>query len=258
MRYSGFFNITGKLGFIGMDVKTQQNANILQKTKAWGVHLFTASGAVWGILAVVAIQEHNWKAAIFWMVMAIFVDGFDGWLARWAKVKTFVPGVDGALLDNILDYFNYVIVPGLFLYEAGLLPEKLALSGIVLIAIVSSFQFSQTDAKTEDHYFTGFPSYWNVVAIYLLVLELNVWVNLVIVLVLGILVFVPIKYVYPSRTMRLQQVTLILTFLWAGIGLIGLYQYPNVDPWIVWISFGYIGYYVAISLIPKKRITGSG
>jgi len=232
----------------------QTKPSFWQTIFAWSGHLFTASGAAWGILAIVAIQNHQWKLSMLWMVIAIFVDGVDGWLARWASVKTFAPGVDGALLDNILDYFNYVIVPGLFLYEAELLPPGLGLAGAIFIALTSAFQFTQTDAKTDDHYFKGFPSYWNVMAMYMLILGLNPWVNLAIVIFLNILVFVPVKYVYPSRTTRWQRLTLILTFVWAAAGVIGLLQYPQVQPWIVWGSFLYIGYYAAISLFPQKNI----
>lgn len=227
----------------------------LQKIFAWGVHLFTASGAAWGILAIIAIQAHEWKKAIFWMVIAILVDGVDGWLARKAKVKEYAPGLDGALLDNILDYMNYVIVPGLLLYEADLLPEKMALIGILLMAITSAFQFTQLEAKTEDHYFKGFPSYWNIMAIYMFVLGVNPWINLGLVIFLSVMVFVPIKYVYPSRTTRLQRLTLFLTFLWACLGVISLCQYPNAEPWIIWVSLIYIGYYVGISLLAGKRQT---
>ncbi|MBL6961659.1 MAG: CDP-alcohol phosphatidyltransferase family protein [Anaerolineales bacterium] len=234
---------------------SQKIPSFWQKILAWSVHLFTASGAAWGLLAVVAIYNHEWKEAMLWMVMAIFVDGVDGWLARWAQVKSFAPEIDGALLDNILDYFNYVLVPGLFLYEAKLLPAPFALAGIILIALTSAFQFAQTDAKTDDHYFKGFPSYWNVMAIYLLILGLNPWLNLAIIVILNILVFVPIKYVYPSRTARRQNLTLILTSIWGGIGIVSLFQYPQVHPWFLWSSLLYISYYIAISVFPSKKKT---
>lgn len=224
-----------------------------KKLSAWGVHLFTASGAVWGLLALLAIQNHQWKLSMLWMVLAIAVDGVDGWLARWVNVKKYAPEIDGALLDNILDYLNYVIVPALFLYEAELLPAQMALAGAMLIAVTSAFQFAQTDAKTADHYFKGFPSYWNVMAIYMLLLGLNAWTNLAVVLLLSILVFVPVRYVYPSRTTRWQRLTLTLTFVWAAVGMVGLLQYPEVQPWIVWGLFVYVGYYVAISVFPMQR-----
>jgi len=229
------------------------NQNRLRTTLAWGVHIFTASGAAWGLLAIIAIQNQQWRLAMVWMVLAIIVDGFDGWLARLADVKTYAPGIDGALLDNLLDYLNYVIVPGLFLYEAELLPSPFAIPAILLIAITSAFQFTQTDAKTEDHYFTGFPSYWNVMAIYMLVWRMDSWVNLAVVIALNLLIFVPIKYVYPTRTSRLQRLTMFMTLAWATIGVIGLYQYPYVQPWVLWGTWVYIAYYLSLSQLPRWK-----
>ncbi|HLA86956.1 MAG TPA: CDP-alcohol phosphatidyltransferase family protein, partial [Anaerolineales bacterium] len=78
--------------------------NPLRVIAAWGVHLFTALGAVCGLLAILAIFEQDWRAMIIWMIVAMLIDGFDGMLARWADVKTYASGIDGALLDNILDY----------------------------------------------------------------------------------------------------------------------------------------------------------
>ncbi len=226
----------------------------IRKTLAWSVHLFTATGAVWGFLALRAIFAHEWKLAIIWMVIAMFVDGFDGMLARWLDVKTYASGLDGALLDNILDYLNYVVVPALFLVEAQLLPASVTMLGAVSILLTSAYQFTQVDAKTDDHYFKGFPDYWNVMVIYMLIMKLNPWINFGFLVVFNILIFVPIKYIYPSRNMRLRRLTLALTYIYAAIGVIGLILYPNVPMWIIYASFAYIAYYVALSLWPRSRV----
>src|SRR5215216_6928094 len=103
---------------------------LLKKTLAWSVHLFTATGAFWGFLSLLAIFDENWRAAIIWMVIAMFVDGFDGMLARWFRVKDYARGLDGGLLDNIIDYLNYVVVAALILVKApNVLPEGLAYIG---------------------------------------------------------------------------------------------------------------------------------
>jgi phosphatidylcholine synthase len=223
---------------------------------AYGVHLFTATGAVWGLLSLLAIFKHEWRLAILWMILAMFVDGFDGMLARWADVKTYAKTVDGALLDNILDYLNYVVVPALFLVEADFLPAGFKLAGAFAILLTSAYQFTQTDAKTDetqDYFFKGFPSYWNVLVLYMLVLGLNPWINLAILAVCNILVFVPVKYIYPSRNMRLRNLTLSLSYLYAIIGVWGVMQYPDVPKWVVWASFIYVGYYAALSLWPRNK-----
>ncbi len=225
-----------------------------KKILAWSVHLFTATGAVWGFLTLLAVFEQRWRAAILWIILAMFVDGFDGMLARWFRVKEYAHKVDGALLDNIIDYLNYVVVAALILIKApNLLPRGLEMIGAFSILLTSVYQFTQVDAKTDDQsfFFKGFPCYWNFLVLYMMMLRLNPWINLAILMLCNVLVFVPVKYIYPSRNTRLRKLTLILTYLYSAIGVWGLLQYPSVPQWVVWISFVYVGYYVLLSFFPK-------
>jgi len=226
--------------------------NPLRVIAAWGVHLFTALGAVCGLLAILAIFDRDWRAMIIWMIVAMLIDGFDGMLARWADVKTYASGIDGALLDNILDYLNYVLVPAIFLIKADVLPTGLRLLGACSILLTSAYQFTQTDAKTEDHHFKGFPSYWNVAALYMLLMNLPQWLNFGFLMLFNIMVFIPIKYIYPTRNNYLRKLTLALTYLYGAIGIWGLIQYPNQPKWVVWASFVYVAYYIVLSIIPKN------
>jgi phosphatidylcholine synthase len=221
---------------------------------AWSVHLFTATGAVWGFLSLLAVFDQNWRAAIIWIIVAMFVDGFDGMLARWFHVKEHASQVDGALLDNIIDYLNYVVVAALILIKApNLLPAGFGMAGAFSILLTSAYQFTQVDAKTDEKsfFFKGFPSVWNFLVIYLMLLGLNPWVNLVLVIICNVLVFVPVKYIYPSRNTRLRRLTLVLTYLYGAIGVWALLQYPRVPEWVVWISLAYVGYYALLSLFPR-------
>lgn len=229
------------------------NANNPQPTlveiaAAWSVHLFTASGVLWGLLAVIATIDERWIAAIGWMALATCVDSFDGMLARRFRVKELANGIDGALLDNIIDYFTYVLVPAIFLYQAQLLPSRLAILCMALMAFSSAYQFSQQNAKTDDHYFTGFPSYWNVTVFYLFVLNLGSTVNLIIIALFALLVFIPIKYVYPSRTPFGHRLTMALSLIWGITIVIIIFRYPQQSPSLVWGSFSYIIYYIVLSL----------
>lgn len=233
-------------------VISEEKPSPIRVALAWGVHLFTASGAVWGFLSLLAIFDHDWRMMIIWMIVAILVDSFDGMLARWADVKKYANGIDGALLDNILDYLNYVVVPALFLMEAGVLPYGFQMLGAFSILITSAYQFTQTDAKTDDHHFKGFPSYWNVAALYMLLMGLPAWLNLAFLILFNILVFVPVKYIYPSRNNYLRKLTLALTYLYGAIGIWALLQYPNHPKWVAWASLVYVAYYIILSLIPKK------
>lgn len=220
------------------------------KVKAWSVHLFTASGVVWGLLGMIAVMNGEWQRAFFWMIIATLVDGMDGTLARKAHVKGVLPHFDGALLDNILDYLTYVILPALFFYNhPGLLPEKWQLFGAVLISLVSAYQFCQADAKTDDHTFKGFPSYWNIVVLYLFVLGLSPWINLGLIVFLSIMIFVPIKYAYPSRMNKWKTPTLVLSTFWSVELLLVVLQLPNPNMMLVYTSFIFVIYYLAVSLL---------
>jgi len=236
---------------------SENKPNLLRVIAAWGVHLFTASGAVFGLLAILSIFEKDWKMMIVWMIVAMLVDGFDGMLARLADVKKYANGIDGALLDNILDYLNYVMVPALFLVKADILPENMRLLAASSILLTSAYQFTQSDAKTDDHHFKGFPSYWNVAALYMLLMGLPVWVNFAFLMLFNIMVFIPIKYIYPSRNSYLRTLTLALTYLYGAVGIWGLLQYPNHPQWVVWASFVYVGYYLVLSVIPKNKANAS-
>ncbi|MCA9938274.1 MAG: hypothetical protein KC418_06510 [Anaerolineales bacterium] len=229
------------------------SATRANQLSAWGVHLFTASGIVWGVLALLAIIQGRWIPALIWMGAATMVDASDGTLARRFRVKEVLPGFDGALLDNMVDYFTYVIVPALFLYQGQLFPPRLALLGVIIITLASAYQFAQADAKTDDNYFKGFPSYWNVVAFYLFVMALPAWLNFLLVVLLGALVFVPIKYIYHSRTAAFRRLTMFLTLLWGGAVVALLLSYPQHPTWLVWASFLYVVYYAATSLYLMHR-----
>lgn len=232
---------------------TDPRPSFFRTLAAYGVHLFTATGAVWGLLAILAIFDGDYRMMIVWMIVAMLVDGFDGLLARWADVKKYASGVDGALLDNIIDYLNYVLVPAIFIVKTDFLPAPVKLFTACLILLTSAYQFTQTDAKTDDHHFKGFPSYWNVAALYMLLMGLPGWVNFGFLMLFNVLVFVPIKYIYPSRNSYLRQITLVLTYLYGAIGIWGLLQYPNHPQWFLWVSFVYVVYYIALSLLPKKN-----
>jgi phosphatidylcholine synthase len=215
---------------------------------AWATHLITASSAVWDFLALIAVTQQQWIAAWWWMALSVAIDSFDGLLARRVAVKKVLPQVDGALLDNIVDYLSYVLVPAFFLYFYGGLPPQVAVLGCALMLISSGYQFSQSDAKTEDHYFKGFPSYWNVVVLYMFLLNTNQWFNFAVIVLFSVLVFVPIKFIYPSRSTFQPVLMMVLSSLWGLAILAMIFLYPNYPSWLMLFSIAYVVYYMAASL----------
>lgn len=220
---------------------------------AWLVHLYTALGAVIGFFTVLAVEQTSFREAFFLMALAVVIDSSDGTLARAARVKEIIPWFDGNLLDEIVDYFNYVIVPCLFLLRANLLPPQDALWLAALPLIASAYGFCQRDAKTADYFFLGFPSYWNIIAFYLYLLKTPLWINAFLVIALSVLVFVPIKFIYPSRAPRFRVATNTLGALWGAVVLYLIYRLPDIPHSIVVASLAFPAYYTALSLWLELR-----
>jgi phosphatidylcholine synthase len=215
---------------------------------AWLVHLYTALGVVVAFIAVLSIEQGDFRSAFFLMALAVALDATDGTLARAARVKELIPWFDGEALDGIVDYFNYVIVPALFLFRANLLPAADALWLTMLPLLASAYGFCHKSAKTADQFFLGFPSYWNIVVFYLYVLKTPLWLNAFLVIALSALVFVPMKYIYPSRSPRFRIQTNVLGGLWAANVLYVIYALPEPPRSLVFASLIFPAYYTALSL----------
>jgi phosphatidylcholine synthase len=215
---------------------------------AWLVHAYTASGVVFALLATRAVIDFNYRAAFFWLWLQVVIDATDGVLARRARVAERIPWFDGGKLDDVVDYLAYVFVPALFVWRAVLVPGAWTMWVAGAMLLSSGYGFSRRDAKTADHFFTGFPSYWNIVAFYLLVAGFSSVVNAAVLLTFVVLVFVPIRYVYPTRTPVLRLLTNVLGCIWSALILLMLWQYPAVSMPVMWVSLAFPAYYFALSI----------
>ena len=217
-------------------------------SSAWLVHFYTASGAFLAFLATLATFENRFRTAFVLLIASTIVDATDGLWARWARVKERTPGFDGARLDDIVDYLTFVFVPLLILYRGGHLPDGWGLAVCAAVLLSSGYGFASLDAKTSDYFFTGFPSYWNIVALYIHAAQTPPAVNGVILLVLVALVFVRIGWIYPSRTPVLQTLTNVLGVVWTVMMLWITYLLPDVPRWLLISSLFFPLYYTVFSL----------
>jgi phosphatidylcholine synthase len=186
---------------------------------AWAVHAFTASGVVTGLLAIAALIAGDFRLALLWLGAALLIDGFDGPMARKVRVTEFAPRFDGAVLDLVIDYLNYTVIPALLVYRFGLVPAGFAIPAAAYIMTTSLYCFGNRDMKTPDNYFQGFPAVWNIVVLYMYIVASDPWANLAIIAALGILTFVPLKFVHPFRVKAFRSLTLAMTGAWAGLTL---------------------------------------
>jgi phosphatidylcholine synthase len=221
----------------------------MRTVQAWAVHVYTALGAVFGVLALVAIFEGDYRRTFIMLAVALAIDSSDGALARAVDVKHVIPWFDGEVLDNIVDYFTYVIVPVAIFLQPGILPDGWRMVSLAVL-LASAYGFCRTDAKgLIDHYFQGFPSYWNIMAFYFVVLGTDPWLNVSVLLAAVVLVFVPMRWLYPSRMERMRAPTIGLGVVWALMGVAVLATMPEHSVTIAWLSLFYPIYYTAGSVV---------
>ncbi|WP_197917486.1 CDP-alcohol phosphatidyltransferase family protein [Thiosulfatihalobacter marinus] len=194
--------------------------------RALSVHLFTATGAVFAMLAMLAAVEDKWSLMFLWLVVAFIVDGFDGPMARRFHVKKHAPEFDGVLLDLIIDYLTYVFIPAFALFKSGLMDGWTGWFAIIVITFTSALYFADTRMKTRDNSFSGFPGCWNMLVIVIFAIEPNFWVSLGLVTVLAIAMFLPIKFIHPVRTERWRLVSLPMAVAWTFFA-----------GWAAWVDF---------------------
>lgn len=194
---------------------------------AWAVHAFTASGVVTALLAVIALVAGDLRQALLWLGAALIIDGFDGPMARRVGVSEVVPRFDGAILDLVIDYLTYAVIPALMVFFFAMVPPGWGIPAAAYIMTTSLYCFGNRDMKTEDNYFSGFPAVWNIVVLYFFIIGSPAWLNLAVIATLGVLTFIPVKFIHPFRVVTLRALTLLLTALWAGLTV-----------WLVWIADG--------------------
>ena len=197
-----------------------------KEAQALSVHLFTATGAVFAMLAMLAAADAKWSLMFLWLIVAFFVDGFDGPLARKYDVKANAARFDGVLLDLIIDYLTYVFIPAFALFKSGLLPGWTGWIAIIIITFASAMYFCDGNMKTKDNSFYGFPGCWNMVVIVLFALSPNFWFILALISLLAISMFLPVKFVHPVRTVRWRAVTLPMAMAWVVF-----------SGWAAWVDF---------------------
>jgi phosphatidylcholine synthase len=223
---------------------------MLRKILAWSVHLYTALGLVaaacMAVLIVRGSSDASFRAALALMVLATLIDSTDGWLARRARVKEFAPSFDGRRLDDLIDFQTYTSLPLLLIWRAGVLWDGRAW-WLLLPLLASAYGFSQVNAKTDDGFFLGFPSYWNIVAFYLYLLRPPVWVSLTLIIALSLLTFIPWRYLYPSQRTPFSRLTNLLAALWFAMLLVILARPTDDSRFLVMLSLAFPIYYMLMS-----------
>lgn len=225
-------------------------------TKALLVHLLTATGAVFAMLAMLAAVDENWSLMFLWLVVAFGVDGIDGPLARRYDVSVNAPQYDGVLMDLIIDYLTYVFIPAYALFKSGLMPGWTGWFAIIVITFTSAIYFADTRMKTKDNSFSGFPGCWNMLVIVLFATQPNFWFMLVLVTALAVAMFLPLKFIHPVRTERWRAISLPVALAWTGFAGWAAWVDFHPESWAHWglvlTSIYLLGAGIAQQIMPER------
>jgi phosphatidylcholine synthase len=222
---------------------------IVEKSLAWTVHIFTASGLLAGFMAILSIQAKDWKATMFWLFLSLVIDGIDGTFARQFKVKEVLPDMDGRIMDYVIDFATYAIIPAYFFYEADLVPVEWELGLTFIILLVSALYYGKTGMVSDDKYFIGFPVLWNLVIFYMVfVVDFSPLINAFFIVFFAILHFVPIKFAYPSQASRLKGLTRLVSLIFLLAMPTVVYLYPVCPFWLKAIMMLTILYFGGIAI----------
>ena len=236
---------------------------MVNKIQSWSVHVFTALGGLAGFLSLEAILSDNIFLAFIWLSVAFFIDGIDGTFARRYKVKEMVPAIDGSILDNIVDYLNYVFIPAVMVYWFNLVPSQLTLLAVALILIVSCYTFANTKLKTEDNYFRGFPAVWNMVIFYLFVIGTSQLTNFLVIVFCSVMTFVPLKYLHPFRVKERKSLNLFMLAIWSVCCVFLLLDLRDTPTQLTvyrhfyywpWVALNFYFVYVSLSRSVFKQV----
>ena len=220
-----------------------------KKSAAYGVHIFTALGAGLGLWALILTFNGSFQKALWVLALSTVIDSVDGTLARKLNIEVLAHKIDGVLLDNIVDYLTWTIAPLFWGYMTVGIPIWV----VLVCAVASVLGFSNTQAKTEDHFFKGFPSYWNFVVLYLYLLNISVLFSSIILLVFAAATFIPIKYIYPSRTVFLRPLTLVLGAVFTVQIILLLIQFNQAPDILLYSSLVFPVYYFLLSFYLNLR-----
>jgi len=227
----------------------------MDKAVAWLVHLYTALGLVCAAgIAVLIVRggDGSFRVAFGLMLAATVIDATDGWLARKARVKDVLPGFSGRALDDLIDFHTYTSLPLLLIWRADLLPGGLAWLLLVPL-LASAYGFSQVQAKTDEGFFLGFPSYWNIVSFYLYVLHPPVGVSIALIVTCAVLTFVPTPYLYASRGGPFARSIGAGAAIWSALIAWILIAGPGQSKALIVLSLIYPLTYLALSAVVARR-----
>jgi len=228
----------------------------IARTAGFAVHVFTASGAAVALLALYAAIDRNFPACFAWLGAAFLIDGIDGALARAARVHVTAAAIDGAVLDLVIDFNTYVLIPVVALWRSELMPTGVSFWIGLVITIASALYFADIRMKTGDLWFRGFPATWNIVVLYLFVLRPPWILSAGILIAAAAMMFSPLVFVHPFRVAKYRPLTAVMSVAWAAFAVIAVIDRLEPPDGVRWGLVATAAYFLALPLLRHSPWAG--
>jgi phosphatidylcholine synthase len=233
---------------MGQGMSIEKRPVDVARAAGFSVHVFTATGAPVAVLALYAAIERNFAACFAWLGLAFFIDGIDGTLARAAKVQITAASIDGEILDLVIDFLTYVLVPVVALWRSDLMPTQVSFWIGLIVTIASALYFADTRMKTDDLWFRGFPATWNVVVLYLFVLRPPWILSAIVLLGAAAMMFAPVVFVHPLRVAKLRGLTIAMSIAWGALAATAVAMKLEPPAWVGWGLIVTAAYFLGLPL----------
>ena len=226
---------------------------------ASSVHVLTSLGILCSLFAALNVFDKNLGFAFVWLGIALFIDAIDGTLARKVQVSKLLPNINGLMMDSIIDFINYIFIPCLILVHADFLLPDLEIALPATILIISIFSYSRMSVTSEDFKYVGFPVAWNIIVLYLFILETSQMINTIVIFIFIGLRFIPLKYVHPFRTKHMRKQTLLITSFWfTSMAVLCLNKAVTINPILIQPAHAILAittlYFIGITLLSGRTL----
>jgi len=183
-------------------------------------------------MAIISIDNGDWSESFLWLILCFVIDSVDGTLARWARVEEVLPDMDGKMIDYVIDFTTYALIPAFFFYKAQMVDDTYMLPALAIMLLSSTLYYGKKDMVADEEYFVGFPVLWNFVVFFqFFVFDNHPLLNFISVVVFGVLHFVPLRFAYPSKSRRFFWTHFIISLIGVGGAIMLLLKYPEQMEW---------------------------
>ncbi len=126
----------------------------IKKLKSQTANLLTIINLCFGAFAIIFVLQHDFRTALFFIVIAAVFDRFDGMVARKYNIMSDL----GKQLDSLCDIISFGVAPAILIHQAILFEFGYAGAFFTIIFIAcSAIRLARFNVSETNGFFVGLP-----------------------------------------------------------------------------------------------------